>query len=354
MKRFGKTLLVAILTVAIMAGCAMKEEIGFVISSDKELEVKAIMAYDNDMIDGLMSMGDMGTGETPATTEPSTKTDAERWAYIQTMIDSFKSENDDAKIERYEEGDYKGFVATLNYGKLDDVSKESADKRTYIDEFDKFKESAAFIKSGDVYKSNLAVNTESSDYESISSYEQSGAKFELNFTVTLPVKPTSNNATTVSEDGKTLTWDLKNTKNIDFEFDLSGKKEAVANKTDKKAVSNSTIYIIVGVVCGLAILLVLYLTLFRGKKTNNVETTVVDPTMMPNTPVEPVNPVPTSPVVEEPVAPVEPTIPEAPVQPIQPVEPVSPVTPAEPVAPAAPVEQPVNPEVNSTIDNNNQ
>ena len=38
--------------------------------------------------------------------------------------------------------------------------------------------------------------------------------------ISLPIKPSANNATSVSDDGKTLTWDLLSESNIHLEFSL--------------------------------------------------------------------------------------------------------------------------------------
>ena len=56
MKRLGKTLLASVLIVLMMAGCTMKEEIGFQVTSDKRVHVVMTVAYDKEMIDGLISM----------------------------------------------------------------------------------------------------------------------------------------------------------------------------------------------------------------------------------------------------------------------------------------------------------
>ena len=64
-----------------------------------------------------------------------------------------------------------------------------------------------------------------------SEYEESGSYLSmlenyggyLKFNLELPVKPTKHNATTVSEDGKTLTWDmtkLKANESVHAEFDM--------------------------------------------------------------------------------------------------------------------------------------
>ncbi|MBP3799649.1 MAG: hypothetical protein ILA19_01570, partial [Bacilli bacterium] len=54
-------------------------------------------------------------------------------------------------------------------------------------------------------------------------YSKMMKNMDLSFTVTLPYKAISNNATTVKNDGKELVWNLasiNNKKSIEFEFEL--------------------------------------------------------------------------------------------------------------------------------------
>ena len=67
----------------------------------------------------------------------------------------------------------------------------------------------------------------------------------MKFNLELPVKPTSNNATTVSEDGKTLTWDLTRFgpgDKVHAEFDIPSKSIPV------------WLYIIIGVIAAVLII----------------------------------------------------------------------------------------------------
>jgi len=57
------------------------------------------------------------------------------------------------------------------------------------------------------------------------------ASITYNYEITLPTKPISNNATKVSNDGKTLTWDLKaNDKNKDQSYFIYNLKKEQLNK----------------------------------------------------------------------------------------------------------------------------
>ena len=82
---------------------------------------------------------------------------------------------------------------------------------------------------------------------------------DIKFIVTLPNKPISHNATTVSEDGKTLTWDLadKDTQNIQFEFSL---------------INPLLIYGIIGGAVLLLIIIIILIVVKIKKKKNNQNT----------------------------------------------------------------------------------
>ena len=79
--------------------------------------------------------------------------------------------------------------------------------------------------------------------------------FELKYTVTLPAKAKTNNATEVSKDGKTLTWNLKyGEKNkVEYTFDLGNN-------------SNVVMYVGIGVA---ALVVVGAVVLVLTKKKNN-------------------------------------------------------------------------------------
>lgn len=87
------------------------------------------------------------------------------------------------------------------------------------------------ILDGDLFKVDGKHVTIDFAPMSDSEYEESGSYLSIlknyggymKFNLELPVKPTNHNATTVSEDGKTLTWDLtklKANESVHAEFDM--------------------------------------------------------------------------------------------------------------------------------------
>ena len=347
MKKIRK-ILALVLVVILMAGCTMKSEAGLVITEDGKINSTVTVAYDNEMIDGLLSMNEMGNMEEEQQ-EQKTYTEEERWAFVE-------QDKPEGAI-RYEKDGLKGITSTQELGTLDNVSATSAPARVNIvesqdDESDEtegtefaLKDKILFIKDGNKYKSNMTIDL-GEEVQQMESYKSMGAIFEVNFTITLPVKPTSNNATKVSEDGKTLTWDLLTTKDIELEFELSG-AEKEATKEDKKESSSSDTNPLIFVGIGAAVLVVVVIvvvviTSSKKKNANNqavvAPATPVQPMQQPVTPVQPVAPVtPVEPVEQVPVEPVQPIQPVPPVQPTEPVQPVQPVQPVAPVQPTEPV-----------------
>ena len=197
----------------VLSGCSMKTEFNMNIKNDKSMDFSVIMAYDNELIDGMLSME--GDGET------SEYTDEQRWEAIEnsneTEEDEKKPEDYGFKESKYEEGEYKGYKYTKTISNIDDISGETANFK--LSEFQNISDSVVFVKDGSNYKAKLVMNSEDQEAET----EGYDIGIDMLFTVTLPNKPISHNATKVSEDGKTLTWNLTDsgTQNVEFEFSFN-------------------------------------------------------------------------------------------------------------------------------------
>ena len=118
-----------------------------------------------------------------------------------------------------------GFKVKYKDVKIDDITADSKpDERVNIYNYsDDILEGKLFYKSGKNYVSNMTIDTAgNNDFESMKENKQY-MDISMMVVVTLPSKPVSNNATSVSEDGKTLTWDLMQIEesDIDFEFSLN-------------------------------------------------------------------------------------------------------------------------------------
>ena len=157
--------------------------------------------------------------------------------------------------------------------------------------------------------------------------------FDLKFVVKLPNAAISNNATNVSEDGKTLEWELttEEASSIEFSFEIMNENNS--------SISDGVKIIIIGILVVVVIVIVI-VVLRKNKKGNggNKVTDVQQVTPVVETaPVTPVQPQQVTPVEVKQV--IEPSVVQESVQP-QPVQPVQ-VTqqPSQP-QPVTPVVEP--------------
>ena len=284
-----KILIIATL-IALLTGCSMKMNIGFKIDKDKKLSFQMLEAMDNEMIDAMINFNSYDDNEdefNDATDEqiddatdeqiddPTDEqnnveiTDEMRWKYLE---EAFQNNQEDAKLEKYEKDNFKGFIITKEISNIDDASTSNPADRVDINE-ETFEFKNLFIKNGDVYKSNLSMK-KNEEYSSFSQYETMGAVFDIKFVVTLPNKSISNNADMVSSDGLTLTWDLlKNTseqKNIDFEFKFG----------DSSSSSNLITYI--GIAALLIIIIIVIILLSQKKSKQKTSKNIEDNTTLKN------------------------------------------------------------------------
>lgn len=340
MKKTLKTIIALVITASMLVGCTMREQIGLSITNKGNVTLKMVMAMDDEMIDAMITMK-----EDPNATEAKTYTDEQRWAYIESDDDSSIGSDigDEFKKERYTKDNFKGILASQELGTLDEISGTSATKRVNIfdsTEGSDLSKQVLFIKDGDTYKSNMTIDLGEEAGE-MSSYQQMGAAFELKFVLELPSKPISHNATDVSSDGKTLTWDLLTAKDIEVEFKLAGgsstgidddddddgkttgkdtddkkdedkKKESKKDDDDDEKDNKLWLYVGIGGGAGLLILIIIIVAVSasKKKKAQNAQAAMVqNQTVM------------------------APSFNEPPVQPIQPAQPVEIAQPEQPVDP---------------------
>jgi len=259
-KLYGFMLLVV--GALLLTGCTMKTHINLDIAKDGKVTATMLTAYDDEMIDGMLSMQ---SGDTTSET-PAEHTDEERWAFVDSSEQSEAYK--DYKKEKYEKDGLKGYTYTKVLGKIEDLVATGDEKA----EMDKLAEgSKIFTKEGNTYKLVIEPG-EDMDTESAKQYESMGAVFDLKFVVKLPAKAKTHNATEVSKDGLTYTWDLLKAKDIKLEFEMPGE-------------GGLSLPFIIGIACGivLAVIITCVAVALKKKKSNNV--TPSNPT-----PTEPTNP----------------------------------------------------------------
>ena len=350
MKRKFKLLLV-LCTMFLLAGCSLKQDYNIDITSDKQISIGFTFGMDDELIDMFVSQSAdrlVADSEDEDGEEAEEKeiTDEDRWKYL---TESMINENSKSGFtyEKYEKHGLKGYKFKSKKVSIDDVTKTEKADRFYLDGGDsssstdsqdvleEILKSPLFILDGKTYKSNMAFKVSDQISSSIEYFDL----IDMKLVVTLPTKASSSNATSVSEDGKTLTWDLAKIKedNIDFEFSFS---------------SISMPMIIGGAVCAVVVVCVIFFAIFHKKKNGPEAPAPVEPVGY-NPTAAPVDlmaaPTEVAPVAETPVAEAAPVVDAAPVE-SAPVEAAPVETPVE-AAPVAevPTEQTTE---NTNVDNN--
>ena len=215
------------LLIVIFAGCSMKAEYRMEIRQDKSMDFSVIMAMDDQLIEGMLSiegMGDSNSGlENPSADASKEYTEEEKWAFIDEAMSESAEEGEKTpeevgfRKEKYEQDGFKGYRYIKSIKSIDDISGDTANFD--LEQFEKLNDSVLFAKNGNKYKASFELTNENSE-----SAEGMNADvmFDIRFVVALPSTPTSHNATSVSEDGKTLTWDLleEKSKKVEFEFEF--------------------------------------------------------------------------------------------------------------------------------------
>ncbi len=253
MKKNSIVLSLLIVFSLLLTGCTIKMEVGVNIDKDKNVTMSSLTAMDNEFIDAMLQMQEMseeseeadetseefeeseeyveneettveGTEETGEESEEEldskTYSEEERWEYVESSF----SGDDEVAYEgftktKYEEGEFKGYRFEKELGNLDDLTLKGDSNSVSYDELTK--ESKIFTKKGDVYTLKIDIQ-DADEIESLKENEENGVDIVAEMTVTLPQPAESNNATTVSEDGLTYTWDLINTTTVELSFKIPG------------------------------------------------------------------------------------------------------------------------------------
>ena len=247
MKKIGK-IMGLLLAVLLFSGC-MKYNYNVTVNSDGSVDFKLLSAVSKQV---LSYSGDSN---------------------------SMKEEDyDDAKaagfeVKKYDDGEYEGFELSKHFNSIDDVSyeddttvdlsmKDGKVKLFKVTKDDKKKTYKAKID----YSEAKGYSSQSDAYKDNDAYKEYLKGMEMKFVITLPTKATSNNATTVSEDGKTLTWDFLSFDKdaIEFEFDINEKE------TSKSGNNNNNMILYIGIGAGALVLIgVIVFIIVKGKKNNN-------------------------------------------------------------------------------------
>ncbi len=232
-----------IITVLLLTGCGMKYNAKMTIESNGKVTMSIISAKDNDLIDFNISQEKGNSQEEHS--------DADRWEYLEKHNDHFKLSK--FQPSRYSGEDYKGYLYQRNFESIDaitggkipssevlsgEVSSEEVSSREVpsgeVPIWDFLRQEVFFTKDDDRYLLHVLLQDESGDLADARKYnDMEGINIMTVFQMTLPQKAEKNNATEVSEDGLTYTWDLLKTNEIEIAFQMpkesSGEQEQNQN-----------------------------------------------------------------------------------------------------------------------------
>ena len=141
-----------------------------------------------------------------------------------------KEEQEELKKQGYTidvKYDKKNFIYELDVKKhinnIDEVTSNDNDSVNFSD-FVSGEANYLFTKDNDNYKANFKLEMDNQDEDQVINMDEFKEYITYNFEVNLPNKAINSNATNKSKNGKTLNWDLMNTSNINYEFNISNNK----------------------------------------------------------------------------------------------------------------------------------
>ena len=192
--------LTLLLVMAVSLSSCMKMEVDITIKNNGKMDAKILYAVSEQ----VMAMAE-----------------SDEFGYSEEDLAEMKKNG--WKVEEYREDGYFGYVMTQN-----NVSTKAIRQALANDEGDS-SASEMLTKNGSTYVLDLPLgglmpeSSEDDMFDTMGMLRSFGAS--LKFRITFPSKPISHNATKVSEDGKTLEWDLlelKEGETVHAEFKAGG------------------------------------------------------------------------------------------------------------------------------------
>ena len=207
MKIFKKIITI-LMIVVLLSGCAAKKYDDMSIDKKKNVTFKTTIMMDDELLDSILKIS--------SADQSRVTTDEDRWNYLDSVVSKYTEWNK----EKYQDGSFKGYVLTYkNQINLDDIStSDDASGRYVLSSNTDFSDSHMFIKKDNIYKTMIKVMPPD-EYSALHNNESQG-EFEMIYTLELPNKSISNNADKVSWNGKTLSWYVQGSRDIDVEFEV--------------------------------------------------------------------------------------------------------------------------------------
>ena len=311
--RKGSKVLCLFLVVLLVAGC-MNFNMNMTVNEDKSVDIAMSMEmnlldFANSMMDddGMwQAIVDQIVTETCATSCPYDESSTEYTSCMNACIESATSSVEkpsESEIREYldsyfssgefnedkffsdedrEELESKGYTVETNldeenysyqvhisqhFDNIDDVSSTSLDTVNLESVFNGDTNNIFFLKKdNNTYQANYTWTMNNDDIDQNIDIDMNDI-ITFSYEVTLPNAAISNNATLVSSDSKTLTWnlDLNENSNVNYEFSFNNN-----NSSESSDVSNNTLKIVsICLIAGGSIGLVIAIVVFMKKRKNN-------------------------------------------------------------------------------------
>lgn len=250
MKKYLRLLVISLLLIG-LTGCVSLDT-NVVINKDKSMEFSMKEEIDLSSMSDDESAGDATVSD-------------------ETDIEVLKANG--YTVEEYDNEGVKGYKISKKITSIDEVTTSNSNEATFVVEkwLSDGNDSNMFSLKDGVYSANWIISeddTETEEMEGVDS-ELLNNLINITYTITLPNKPLSHNATSVSEDGKTLTYVVKYDENqkmndIKFSFDFATEP----TKATPSEIDNMLYYIIGGSALIVIILVIVIVSIVKGKNKN--------------------------------------------------------------------------------------
>ena len=264
MKKYLK-LILPLLMVFALTGC-LKYNVNMEVKDDKSVTLEMIYAMNTSYADQFNSIEEDEEDEDLEVIATNEDEEDEEDNDISSQGVDKKEyewlEKKGYKVEDYEYTDkdgnkFVGIKLKKTFDSIDDITKDkekTIDFNEIFKDEENFDDSQFFSKSGNTYKANFVFDFTDDGKDVSEQYKDYAKMFDLKYEIKLPKEAKSNNASKVSDDKKTYTWNLtygkKNT--VEFEFELGSKK---------------TIFIVIGAVVAVAVIACVLVVVLKKKKT---------------------------------------------------------------------------------------
>ncbi len=162
------------------------------------------------------------------------------------------------EIETYSDDKIEGFKAKKHIENLSEISLEDAFGSENVKDSEENQIKIEKKGSKTLYSQKASIDLSGMD-------ESTASMVTMKYVIKLPVKVGENNASEVSEDGKTLTWNLKAGEVNEINFEAGGNSSSLI-----------TIIIVIAIAVVIAIVIVIIAILSKKQKNDNNSYVTVD------------------------------------------------------------------------------